>query len=163
MRTGLSLDDLGDLVERPIVAVLATYRKDGSILLSPVWFEWQGGTFNVWVGGANEGKARHVAADPRASLVIHEQTLPYRGVEVSGRATLSEDGFFDVVRRTAARYYGPDQADGFVSMFSKPGLVIRLAPERIRAWDFQDDVDAVSDRPPASSGDARSGDAGDSP
>ena len=163
MRTGLSLDDLGDLVERPIVAVLATYRKDGSILLSPVWFEWQGGTFNVWVGGASEGKARHVANDPRASLVIHEQTLPYRGVEVSGRATLSEDGFFDVVRRTAARYYGPDQADGFVAMFPKPGLVIRLAPERIRAWDFQDDVDAVADRKRARSGDARSGDAGDSP
>jgi PPOX class probable F420-dependent enzyme len=146
MRTGLALDDLGDLIEQPIVAVLATYRKDGSILLSPVWYEWQGGSFNVWVGGANEGKARHVAADPRASLVIHEQTLPYRGVEVSGRATLSEEGFFDVVRRTAARYYGPDQADAFVGMFLKPGLVIRLAPDKIRAWDFQDDLDAAADR-----------------
>jgi PPOX class probable F420-dependent enzyme len=143
VRTGLSLDDLGDLLERPIVAVLATYRKDGTILLSPVWFEWHDGAFNVWVGGANEGKAKHVAGDARVNLVIHEQALPYRGVEVSGTATLSEDGFFEVVRRTAARYYGPDQADAFVSAFTKPGLVIRLAPDRIRAWDFQDDLDAV--------------------
>lgn len=142
MRTGLGLDDLGDLLEQPIVAVLATYRRNGTILLSPVWFEWHDGTFNVWVGGANEGKAKHVSNDPRVSLVVHEQTLPYRGVEVSGAATLSEDGFFDVVRRTAARYYGPDQADSFVGLFSKPGLVISLAPDRIRAWDFKDDVGA---------------------
>ena len=143
MRTGLALEDLGDLLEQPIVAVLATHRKDGSILLSPVWFELHAGTFNVWVGGANEGKAKHVANDPRVSLVIHEQTLPYRGVEVSGSATLGGEGFFDVVRRTAARYYGPDQAEAFVGAFSKPGLVIRLAPDRIRAWDFQDDLDAA--------------------
>lgn len=142
MRTGLSLVDLGDLLDQPIVAVLATHRKDGSILLSPVWFEWYDGTFNVWVGGANEGKARHVANDPRAMLVVHEQVLPYRGVEVSGSATVREEGFFEVVRRTAARYYGPDQADAFVSGFSKSGVVIRLAPDRIRAWDFQDDLDA---------------------
>lgn len=142
MRTGLGLDELGDLLEQPIVAVLATYRKNGTVLLSPVWFEWHDGAFNVWVGGGNEGKAKHVARDPRAVLVIHEQVLPYRGVEVSGSATLSEGGFFEVVRRTAARYYGPDQADAFVAGFSKPGLVIRLAPDHIRAWDFQDDLDA---------------------
>ena len=66
MRTNLTIDDLGDLLELPIVAVLATYRADGSAMLSPVWFEWGDGVFNVWVGGANDGKARHVVADPRA-------------------------------------------------------------------------------------------------
>jgi PPOX class probable F420-dependent enzyme len=142
MRTGLKIDDLGDLLDQPIVAVLATYRRDGSVLLSPVWFEWRDGGFNVWVGGANEGKARHIAADPRASIVVHEQTLPYRGVEAAGRATLSSVGFHDVVRRTAARYYGPAMADAFAAGYTKPGLVIRLDPDRIRAWDFRDDVEA---------------------
>ena len=118
MRTNLTVEDLGDLLEQPIVAVLATYRGDGSVLLSPVWHEWRDGGFKVWVGGANEGKARHLAADPRASIVVHEQTLPYRGVEASGRATLSADGFHDGVRRTAARYYSPEAADGFAAGYT---------------------------------------------
>jgi PPOX class probable F420-dependent enzyme len=147
MRTGLSIEDLGDLLDQPIVAVLATYRRDGSVMLSPVWFEWREGGFNVWVGGANEGKARHLAADPRASIVIHEQTLPYRGLEASGPASVSHDSFNDVIRRTAARYLGPDLADAFAAGYTKPGLVIRLLPDRIRAWDFRDDV--PSDGAPA--------------
>jgi hypothetical protein len=48
MRTNLTVDDLGDLLEQPIV--------DGSAMLSPVWFEWGDGVFNVWVGGANDGE-----------------------------------------------------------------------------------------------------------
>jgi PPOX class probable F420-dependent enzyme len=143
MRTNLSIDDLGDLLEQPIVAVLATYRADGSAMLSPVWFEWRDGGFNVWVGGANEGKARHVAADSRVRIVVHEQRLPYRGVAAWGSAVLRPDGFHDVVRRTAARYYGEDAADAFAAAFKEPGLVIRLVPERIRAWDFRDEVSAA--------------------
>jgi len=142
MRTGLTIADLGDLLERPIVAVLATYRANGTVLLSPVWFEWREGAFNVWLGGANEGKARHLAADPRASIVVYEQTLPYRGVEASGRVTMSSDGFHDVVRRTAARYYGEAEADAFAAGYVEPGLVVRLMPDKVRVWDFQDDLDA---------------------
>ena len=143
MRTNLSIEDLGDLLEQPIVCVLATYRADGSVMLSPVWFEWRDGGFNVWVGGANEGKARHVAADPRVRIVVHEQTLPYRGVEAWGSVVLSPDGFHDVVRRTAARYYGEAAADAFAAAYKEPGLVIRLVPEGIRAWDFSDEAGAA--------------------
>jgi PPOX class probable F420-dependent enzyme len=140
MRTNLTVADLGDLLEQPIVAVLATYREDGTVLLSPVWQEWRDGGFNVWVGGANEGKARHLAADSRASVVVHEQTMPYRGLEASGRVTLSSEGFYDVVRRTAARYGSPDDADGFAASYKQPGLVVRLVPTKLRAWDFRDDM-----------------------
>ena len=40
MRTNLSVADLGDLLDRPLLATLATYRRSGELLLSPVWFEW---------------------------------------------------------------------------------------------------------------------------
>jgi PPOX class probable F420-dependent enzyme len=144
VRTNLALEDLGDLLGQPIVAVLATYRKVGSVLLSPVWFEWRDGGFNVWLGGSSEsGKGRHIAADPRASIVVHEQVLRYRGVEASGRATLSREGFIDVVRRTAARYYGPEAADGFAAAYPNGGVVVRLVPNRRRAWDFKDEIASV--------------------
>lgn len=41
MRKGLTIEDLGDLIELPLLAVLATYRRDGTVLLSPVWHEWR--------------------------------------------------------------------------------------------------------------------------
>jgi len=33
MRKDLTMDDLGDLVELRLLAVLATYRRDGTVLL----------------------------------------------------------------------------------------------------------------------------------
>jgi hypothetical protein len=68
VRKGLTPDDLGDLLELALVAVLATYRRDGTVLLSPVWHEWRDSGFNV-VTGSRDVKAGHLRRDPRASIV----------------------------------------------------------------------------------------------
>jgi len=138
MPFGLTLDDIGDLLDQPIVAVLATYRKDGSVLLSPVWFEHRDDVFQIWCGGAGEGKIRHLMNDPRASLVIAEQTRPWRGVEVAGRATVSSDDFRGVLLRTAERYEGQDAVARFDAAYPQDGVVIRITPDTLRVWDLSD-------------------------
>jgi hypothetical protein len=45
----LGPDDLAELLEQPLVAVLATYRMRGEVLLSPVWHQWRDGGFDVVV------------------------------------------------------------------------------------------------------------------
>jgi PPOX class probable F420-dependent enzyme len=99
MRTGLRPEDLGDFVEQPLVAVLATRRQDDSILLSPVWFEWRDGRISLWAVSMDDGKVRHILRDPRVSIVVANSDWPYKGVEVRGTATISPDGFYDVLRR----------------------------------------------------------------
>jgi hypothetical protein len=47
MRTNLTVADLGDLLDQPLAAVLATLRTDGTVLLSPVYHEWRDGGFNT--------------------------------------------------------------------------------------------------------------------
>ena len=47
MRTNLSVEELGTFLDEPRVAVLATLRVDGTVLLSPVYHEWREGAFNV--------------------------------------------------------------------------------------------------------------------
>ena len=47
MRTNLSVEDLGTFLDEPRVAVLATLRVDGAVLLSSVYHEWREGAFNV--------------------------------------------------------------------------------------------------------------------
>jgi predicted pyridoxine 5'-phosphate oxidase superfamily flavin-nucleotide-binding protein len=71
VRTNLAVQDLGAFLIEPLVAVLATLRADGTVLLSPVWDEWCDGGFNVWAEAANV-KTRHLRRDPRATIVVAE-------------------------------------------------------------------------------------------
>lgn len=135
MRKHLRPEDLGDLLERPLVAVLATYRREGSVLLSPVWHEWRDGGFNVVTGGMDV-KTRQLRRDPRASIVVYEHEPPYRGIEVRGEARLEDAG--DSVTRIAARYLGEAEGAAYAER-SGDNTLIRLEPGRLRAWDFADE------------------------
>jgi PPOX class probable F420-dependent enzyme len=138
MRKNLGADDLGDLLERPLVAVLATYRRNGEVLLSPVWHEWRDGGFDV-VTGHNGIKVRHLRRDPRASIVVYEHEFPYRGIEVRGEARLLTDGVADATRRIASRYLGAEAGAAYADT-TTDDTIIRLEPGRLRAWDFSDEA-----------------------
>jgi len=138
MRRGLTVDDLGDLVEVRLLAVLATYRRDGTVLLSPVWHEWRDGGFNVVTGSRNV-KARHLRRDPRASIVLCEHAVPYRGIELRSTARLVTPGVEDAVKRIASRYLGPEAGAAYAET-SHDDLLIRLEPGHLRAWDFADEL-----------------------
>jgi PPOX class probable F420-dependent enzyme len=137
VRKGLKPSDLGDLLELPHVAVLATYRRDGSVLLSPVWHEWRDNGFNV-VTGARDVKADHLRRDPRASIVVYEDDPPNRGLELRATARLSELKDRSVVRRIATRYLGPEGGERYAAETTGDDLLIRLEPGELRGWDFAD-------------------------
>jgi PPOX class probable F420-dependent enzyme len=137
MRKNLRPDDLGDLLDLPLVAVLATYRADGGVLLSPVWHEWRDGGFDV-ATGSRDVKVRHLRRDPRASIVVYEHQPPYRGIEIRGEARLLTVGA-DTVRRIAARYLGAEAGAAYAAGASDD-TIIRIEPGRLRAWDFSDQI-----------------------
>ncbi len=129
MRHDLPRDAIDAFLERPIVAVLATYRRDGAVLLSPVWYRWRAGGFEVSVG-ADDVKVRHLRRDSRAALVVAEQAPPYTGVEIHASAALLPDEGGRAAAEIAKRY-GQPSAGG--------DLVIRLEPGELRTWDFADE------------------------
>jgi PPOX class probable F420-dependent enzyme len=137
MRKRLAIADLGDLVELPLLAVLATYRRDGSVLLSPVWHEWRDGGFNV-VTRSIDGKARHLQRDPRASIVVCEHVLPYRGVELQTTAQLLAAGAEEATLRIASRYLGPAAGAAYAQR-AEDDVIVRLEPGVLRGWDFADE------------------------
>ena len=137
MRKGLTPNDLGDLLELPLLAVLATYRRDGAVLLSPVWHEWRDNGFNV-VTRSRDVKAGHLRRDPRASIVVCEHGPPYRGLELRASARLSVTEDRSIVRRIAARYLGPEAGEQYAET-DADDLLIRLEPGELRGWDFADD------------------------
>lgn len=138
MRTNVTLDDLAGFLDEPLVAILATLRSDGSVLLSPVWHEWRDGGFNLWLP-ADDVKTRHLRRDPRASLVVAESAAPLRGVELRTEVSLVEERVHDTAVRIARRYVGDVKGADYVG--SAPGayVIARLEPGHLRIWDFADE------------------------
>lgn len=138
MRTNLAVEDLGGFLDEPLVAILATLRADGSVLLSPIWHEWRDGAFNVWIE-ANNVKARHLRRDPRATIVVAESDPPLRGVEVRGSARFIEENVTETARRIAARYISEEDAATDTEALRGADVIVRIEPGAIRVWDFADE------------------------
>ena len=85
MRTNLEPEQLGDFLEAPTLAILATRFRDGRILLSPVWYEWDDHGFTI-ILETGDTKARQLQRDPSVSIVVAEDAVPYRSLEVRGQA-----------------------------------------------------------------------------
>jgi PPOX class probable F420-dependent enzyme len=137
MRHDLPLDELSDFLALPIVAVLATYRRDGGVLLSPVWHQWRAGGFDV-VSAPDDIKVRHLRRDPRASILVYGNDLPYCGVEIRTTAQLY-DIDRDVVRDMAVRYLGREAGEAYAEG-SADSVLVRLEPGNVRTWDFADEL-----------------------
>jgi len=139
VRTGLTIEDLGGLLDEPLLAILATLREDGSVLLSPVWYEWRDGGFNMWVEKSNL-KARHLRRDPRATIVVAESTPPLRGVELRGTVRFDGEDVSETATRIASRYEDPLEAAGDVEALRGQDVILRLEPGHLRVWDFADEL-----------------------
>jgi PPOX class probable F420-dependent enzyme len=131
-----SLHDFRTLLEAPAPAVLTTYRKDGTALPSPVWFRWTSRAFEVVIA-RGDVKLRHLERDPRCSLVIFETTLPFRGVELRGKAILTDCEVREVRRSIAMRYLGNEAGERFAAVReSTPGVLLQLLPRQPRLWEL---------------------------
>ena len=143
MRKHLSPEDLGDFLQQPKCAILATHFRDGRVLLSPVWHEWQDGGFTVLIP-ADDLKARQIARNPRVSLVVAEDLPPYRGIEVRGEAKGVPGDVQAVVHRMARRYLGPEKGGVYADAVSQyETVLLRIEPGELRVWDFTDEQDIV--------------------
>ena len=136
MRTRLAVEELGDLLERPILAVLATQRPGGQTLLSPVWHEWSSGGFSI-VTWANDVKSKNIQAQPRVTVLVAETEPPYRSLEVTAEAKLLPiDDPMPLLQRMGRRYRG-EAGESYVEGYrGVPMELIRVEPEVVRAWDF---------------------------
>jgi PPOX class probable F420-dependent enzyme len=124
------------LLDGPSPAVLTTYRQDGSALVTPVWFRWVDGAFEVVIA-EGDVKLRHLARDPRCIMVVFEAVPPFRGVEVRGVPELIEGDVTEARIAIASRYLGASNGERFAEeRRAKPGVLLRLVPDKPRVWDL---------------------------
>ena len=121
------------LAEGTRTAKLAVVRKDGSPLVTPVWFLVDGDGTIVFVTGKHTVKGRALARDPRVSLCVEDDRPPFAFVRVDGIAEQSEDraDLLLWATRIAERYMGKERALEFGERNSVPGeIVVRVRATR---------------------------------
>ena len=138
MNRGLSVEQLDGLLDERRLAVMSTFRNDGTVLLSPLWFIWEDGGFTIGMA-AGDGKLKHLRRDPRVTIVVNEDEFPYRGFELRGEASSA--------RRAVRPGHPPDRDPLRRRRGGRPsttttrgGTVARIEPGETRGWDFRDDL-----------------------
>jgi PPOX class probable F420-dependent enzyme len=129
-------EEVRTLLDAPSPAVLTTYRRDGSAHVSPVWYRWAAGAFEVVVA-EGDVKLQHLARDERCVLVVFETAPPFRGIEVRGAPELVAGDMTAVREAIAGRYLGFEAGRRFAAdRRSKPGVLLRLNAGEPRVWDL---------------------------
>ena len=117
---------LEDFAKEVYPAVLGTTRKDGSVQVNPVWFEYKEGSF--WVNGAtSRGWFKNLQRDPRVTLLLLDPKDMFRWAQVEGRMVKSaDDPGGDHINHLSHRYLGNDYPN------SREGrLTVQIEPTRI--------------------------------
>lgn len=114
---------------------LATVRKDGRPHVAPIWFDVEGDTL-IFMTWHESVKAVNLRQDPRVSICVDEEVMPYAFVIVEGTVTISEDADERAywARRIGGRYMGEERADEYGKRNGVAGeLVIRVQPTKVIA------------------------------
>ena len=131
------MQEFATLFQAPSPAVLTTYRKDGTAVTSPVWFRFQGDSFEVVIA-ENDVKLRHLAARPECELLVFETVPPFRGMRVrSDQPILTRDGAQQARQDIASRYLGEARGKRFAAERTSTGVVLRLSADHTKAWDLK--------------------------
>lgn len=136
---------MAEFLQRPIIAVISTLRRNGRPYQVPVWFLWKDDAF--WITGTSTRVwCKHIFRDPRVSLCIESSDPVARFVSVDCRAEpveATDTDIWPVSGELAAKYVGarpgatPADVDRFLAnMKTEPRLLFRLTPEFWRAIDL---------------------------
>jgi PPOX class probable F420-dependent enzyme len=135
MRKMTSDEALAFLADGARTAKLATTRADGAPDVVPVWFVLDGGQI-VFTCSSTSVKARNLARDPRAALVVEDEPFPHSFVTVRGTVQMdvrpADLGAWTT--RIAERYVGPERAAEYGARNEEfDDCLVRLTPESILA------------------------------
>jgi PPOX class probable F420-dependent enzyme len=122
-------DKARQLINRPVLATLATVASDGSPQVTPLWVELDGDDIVVNTA-QGRAKARNVERDHRVAVCVLDPDDPYNVVVVRGTVVeVTTDGAEAGIDRLAKKYLGVDTFPN-----RRPGEVrisVRIRTDRI--------------------------------
>ena len=116
----------------PNPIIIGTARRDGSVLMHPLWFEYRADDGLIWLnGGPKRAWFQHLKRDPRVSLQLVDGKNMFRHALIQGRLVdTTFDGADDQIDRLSQRYLGGPYRNPKVER-----MIVRIRPERITGFE----------------------------
>lgn len=117
-----------DLLDGPVVVMLATVMPDGQPQVTPVWASRSGD--EVWVNSAKgRQKDKNMRERPQATVSAVDPANPYRWIEVRGNVveTVEGDAALEHINALAHTYMGKDYP---LLQEGEERVIYKIAPTR---------------------------------
>ena len=129
--------ELKEITEQPLVGILATVNPDGSAQATPIWYLYDGETFNV-TGHTARVKVRNIRYNPKVSLVVVDTLNNGQPLIVNGTAELIEQGANEYTEVMCVRYQGEEKGvEGarnlveYARSIGERRVIMRITPDKI--------------------------------
>ena len=141
----LSKQEVDDPLGATALARMATYRPDGMIHLTPIWYHWNGEQFRLTLG-AGRIHLKNLAADNRISLIIDEDPRLENGIAAGawaimcrGTAELSQDE--GLIREVTHAVLGSALSEEDANAYTDPIMaegrtIVTITPQAWTTWDY---------------------------
>lgn len=138
----LQTDEIDEFLAEPGHLVrIGTTDVDGMPRVTPTWFIHSDGMM-LFTPRQASVFLTNVRNDPRISLLVDETALPYRKVNVAGRAEIVhdlgvDDAWRDTYRAIAGRYIEPDAVERYIQSTidqTRALLGVRLTDAKVTSW-----------------------------
>ena len=119
-----------DFLRRPNYLVLSTFRKDGSVQMTIVWFEYdpESNVFKISTT-TDRVKYKNIRRDPRVSFIVWEKGNPYQYLQVRGRvADETKTGAHEFIDHLSEIYTGAKVYHGDPE-HQQDRVIITISPE----------------------------------
>ncbi len=141
----LTREEVDERLRAHAGAHLATYRADGMIHLTPIWFDWDGERFRLTLG-AGRVHLRNLAREPRVTILVDRDPRLEKGLEAGawaimarGTAELSQDADLirEVTHAVLTKALGPEDADRYLEPIMAEGrTIVTITPTAWLTWDY---------------------------
>lgn len=141
----MTKQEIDKRLEGRALARMATYREDGMIHLTPIWFDWDGERFRHTLG-AGRVHLKNLRRDPRVTILVDEDPRLERGlaagawaIQARGTAELSQDeGLIrEVTHAVLLRALGAADADAYTEPIMAEGrTIVTVTPHTWHTWDY---------------------------
>jgi PPOX class probable F420-dependent enzyme len=126
-------------LDQPQPITVGTTRRDDSVQMAPVWYEYRDG--QIWLnGGPNRDWVKHMRRDPRVTLLVLDPQNMFRWAQIQGRlADTTAEGADDHIEHLSQRYTGGPYRNPKIDR-----LIVRIETERVtggenrQPWDVSE-------------------------
>jgi PPOX class probable F420-dependent enzyme len=141
----LTVQEVDGRLRARALARLATYRPDGMIHLTPIWFDWTGERFRLTLG-AGRVHLKNLRRDPRVSILVDDDPRVEQGLEAGawaimarGTAELSQDDELirEVTYAVLKKALGEQDAETYLEPIMAEGrTIVTITPQDWLTWDY---------------------------